>query len=89
MEINYKEQYEALKKRFDHLMQSEFIRGFDEYDRYTKGYKRDIKLADEMGFKKKNNITVNVSAEGLDDILEKTGRIALNLERAAEAKERL
>lgn len=87
--MDYKEQYEAIKKRFDHLMQSEFIRGFDEYDRYAKSYKRDIKLADEMGFKKKNNITVNVSAEGLDDILEKTRQIALNLERAIKAKDNL
>ena len=42
-----------------------------------------------MGFGKKKDITLNVSAEGLDDILKKTKEIALNMERALKAKERL
>lgn len=87
--MDYKEKYEQLKRRFSHLLESEFIRGFDEYDHRKNDYARDIKLADEIGFRKKNNIVVNVSAEGLDEILEKTREIASNMERAVMAKEKL
>lgn len=50
--MDYQKEYEQLKKRFDHLMQSEFIAGFDRWDSVSRDYVRDIKLADEMGFGK-------------------------------------
>lgn len=42
-----KEEHEALLKRFRHLLESDFIRSFDEYDLKTGTYKRDISEADE------------------------------------------
>ena len=69
--MNYKEGYEQLKKRFDHLMESEFIAGFDAYDRSKEDYVRDIKLADKIGFGKKSGIVADVSMNGIDEILEK------------------
>jgi len=87
--MDYKKEYETLKKRFDHLLESEFIRGFDAYDPYKKDYVRDIKRADEMGFRNKNDIVVGITVDGLDEILKKTREIASNLERAARAKENL
>lgn len=38
------------KQRLNHLMQSEFIRSFDEYDPVTGIYKRDIEDADRKTF---------------------------------------
>ncbi len=35
-----------LERRLKHLLQSDFIRSFDEIDVYTKEYKRDIREAD-------------------------------------------
>lgn len=40
------ESYNLLLSRFRHLLQSDFIRSFDEYDRLKGDYKRDIKEAD-------------------------------------------
>ena len=40
------ESYNLLLLRFRHLLQSDFIRSFDEYDRIKGDYKRDIKEAD-------------------------------------------
>lgn len=40
--------YDALMKRFRHLLESDFIRSFDEYDPKTGTYKRDISEADTM-----------------------------------------
>lgn len=41
-----REEYEALLKRFRHLMQSKFIASFDVHDLITHTYKRDIREAD-------------------------------------------
>lgn len=41
LEHNY-----ILERRLKHLLQSEFIRSFDEVDARTKEYKRDIREAD-------------------------------------------
>lgn len=43
-----RDEYDALLKRFRHLLQSDFIRSFDEYDRRTGTYKRDIVEADHL-----------------------------------------
>lgn len=40
------EHAEYLERRLKHLLQSDFIRSFDEVNPYTKEYKRDIKDAD-------------------------------------------
>jgi hypothetical protein len=37
-----RDEHEALLKRFRHLLESDFIRSFDEYDPRTGTYKRDI-----------------------------------------------
>jgi hypothetical protein len=42
------ESYNLLLSRFRHLLQSDFIRSFDEYDRIKGDYKRDIKEADML-----------------------------------------
>jgi hypothetical protein len=41
-----REEHESLLKRFRHLLESDFIRSFDEYDPKTGTYKRDISEAD-------------------------------------------
>lgn len=79
--MDYKKEYENLQRRFRHLLESEFIRGFDAYDPYKEDYVRDIKRADEMGFRNKNDIVIGITADGLDEILEKTREIASNMER--------
>lgn len=43
---HYEECESQLERRLKHLLQSEFIRSFDEVDIYTKEYKRDIREAD-------------------------------------------
>lgn len=43
-----KKQHEALIKRFQHLLQSDFIRSFDEWDRSKCNYRRDISEADKV-----------------------------------------
>lgn len=43
-----RDEYESLLKRFRHLLESDFIRSFDEYDPKTGTYKRDISEADTM-----------------------------------------
>jgi hypothetical protein len=43
-----REEHELLLKRFRHLLESDFIRSFDEYDRKTGTYKRDISEADSV-----------------------------------------
>ena len=40
-------QYDMLLKRFRHLLESPYIRSFDEWDAPHMRYKRDIKEADE------------------------------------------
>lgn len=40
-----REEHESLLKRFRHLLESDFIRSFDEYDPKTGTYKRDISEA--------------------------------------------
>ena len=91
MEMNYKESYEMLLRRFKHLMQSDFIASFDEYNNVTKLYRRDIKEADKIANVKKhrNSIEINVEVVGVDEILEKTKQIVLNLEKAVELKRKL
>ncbi|MBO7309527.1 MAG: hypothetical protein J6V38_07855 [Kiritimatiellae bacterium] len=42
-----RDEYDALLKRFRHLLESDFIRSFDEYDPRTQTYKRDIIEADD------------------------------------------
>lgn len=42
------ETIESLDRRLKHLLQSKFIRSFDEHDPKTHTYKRDIKLADDI-----------------------------------------
>ena len=42
-----REEYEALLRRFRHLLQSDFIRSFDELDIKTHTYNRDIAEADK------------------------------------------
>ena len=37
-----RDEYDALLRRFQHLLQSDYIRSFDEYDCRTGTYKRDI-----------------------------------------------
>lgn len=44
--INALEHAEYLERRLKHLLQSDFIRSFDEVNVHTKEYKRDIKEAD-------------------------------------------
>ena len=53
-----REEYNSLLKRFKHLIQSEFISSFDEKDRFTHDYKRDIKEADQIAavFQKKGKL---------------------------------
>lgn len=41
-----KNDIDRLERRLKHLLQSDFIRSFDEVDVYTKEYKRDIREAD-------------------------------------------
>lgn len=43
-----REEHESLLKRFRHLLESDFIRSFDEYDPKTGTYKRDISEADAV-----------------------------------------
>lgn len=43
-----REEHESLLKRFRHLLESDFIRSFDEYDPKTGTYKRDISEADTV-----------------------------------------
>ncbi|MGN1058693.1 MAG: hypothetical protein ACI4Q7_05015 [Candidatus Avelusimicrobium sp.] len=40
-----RDEYESLLRRFRHLLESDYIRSFDEVDRRTGEYKRDIKEA--------------------------------------------
>ena len=40
-----RDEHELLLKRFQHLLESDFIRSFDEYDPMTGTYKRDISEA--------------------------------------------
>ena len=42
-----RDEYEALLRRFRHLLKSDFIHSFDEYDPKTGTYKRDIAEADK------------------------------------------
>lgn len=42
------DEYEALLRRFRHLMKSDFIASFDKHDRKTHTYKRDIAEADNV-----------------------------------------
>ena len=42
-----RDEYDALLKRFRHLLESDYIRSFDEYDPRTHTYKRDISEAVE------------------------------------------
>ncbi len=42
-----KNDIDRLERRLKHLLQSDFIRSFDEVDVYTKEYKRDIREADD------------------------------------------
>lgn len=41
-----KNDIDRLERRLKHLLQSDFIKSFDEVDVYTKEYKRDIREAD-------------------------------------------
>lgn len=41
-------EYDALLRRFQHLLQSDCIRSFDEYDPRTQTYKRNITEADAI-----------------------------------------
>lgn len=43
-----RDEYESLLKRFRHLLESDFIRSFDEYDPKTGTWKRDISEADTV-----------------------------------------
>lgn len=43
-----RDEYELLSKRFRHLLESDFIRSFDEYDPTAHAYKRDISEADKI-----------------------------------------
>lgn len=45
-----REEHESLLKRFRHLLESDFIRSFDEYDPKTGTYKRDISEADIVAY---------------------------------------
>ena len=45
-----REEYESLLKRFRHLLESDFIRSFDEYDPKTGTWKRDISEADRVAY---------------------------------------
>lgn len=42
------EENESIRRRMRHLFQSKFIASFDEVDRKTKEYKRDIAEADKL-----------------------------------------
>ena len=41
-----KEQYDGIMRRFQHLIESPYIKSFDEWDKRKNDYKRDIKEAD-------------------------------------------
>ena len=45
-DVVLRKEHDALLKRFRHLLKSDFIRSFDEYDPRTQTYKRDITEAD-------------------------------------------
>lgn len=45
-----RDEHESLLKRFRHLLESDFIRSFDEYDPKTGTYKRDISEADTVAY---------------------------------------
>lgn len=45
-----REEHDALLKRFRHLLESDFIRSFDEYDPKTGTWKRDISEADRVAY---------------------------------------
>ena len=47
VEKHQKNDTERLERRLKHLLQSDFIRSFDEVNPHTKEYKRDIKEADK------------------------------------------
>lgn len=51
-----------LERRLKHLLQSDFIRSFDEVDVHTKEYKRDIKEADK---EKTTNISLIAGQNGI------------------------
>lgn len=43
-----KQENDCLKLRLRHLLESKYIRSFDEWDRSRNDYKRDIKEADKV-----------------------------------------
>lgn len=45
---SYRIENESIRRRMHHLFQSKFISSFDEVDRKTKEYKRDIAEADKL-----------------------------------------
>lgn len=68
---------EVLERRLRHLLQSNFIASFDEYDPKTKSYKRDIKEADTKNelpkmpmtnFEKIKSMSIEELAKLLDNI---------------------
>ena len=60
-----RDEYEALLRRFRHLLQSDFIRSFDEYDPKTGTYKRDIAEADKAEHVRHGRwITESIPQEG-------------------------
>ncbi len=44
--IDYKAEYESLLKRFRHLLESDFIRSYDEWDGWERDYTKDITKLD-------------------------------------------
>lgn len=60
-----RDEYEALLRRFRHLLQSDFIHSFDEYDPKTGTYKRDIAEADKAEHVRHGRwITESIPQEG-------------------------
>ncbi len=57
------ESYEALKKRFNHLLESKTIAKYDEWDSWTREYKRDITELDKTMQAIEANIKARTSTE--------------------------
>jgi len=57
--------FKDLLKRFRHLLRSEYIRSFDEWDAKRGRYKKDIRQADE------DMKTIKQLEEGMESVIEK------------------
>lgn len=83
------ESYNLLLSRFRHLLQSDFIRSFDEYDIIKGDYKRDIKEADVIngysaGYRDGTLDKMHANADDLARLKAENNRLTAELEKAYE-----